>query len=306
MKINSKEFKKYLGNKLPLLLKKKIQKSNLIYNYLSIKEYNKYLQKIIKSLIEKNIKKSGKEYKNKWEAGWNENYYKFKKSNNFLDLVPKYFFKEKVSRIGNELIKTKSKYFDYKILNLITSYIFEKYLKKEKKIVELGCGTGHNLLNLKSYNSKAKLYGLDWASSSQKILKLISIKHPDIQGYNFDYFNPKFNNNLNLSKNEWCCYTVASLEQIGDNFKKYVNFLIKNKPKLVINIEPINELMDETLILDYLSVKYSQKRNYLSGYFSYLKTLEKKKIIKFIEIKKSHFGSLYINGYSIIVWKIIK
>ena len=96
MKINSKEFKKYLGNKLPLLLKIKIQNSNLIYNYLSIKEYNNYLQKIIKSLIEKNIKKSGKEYKNKWEKGWYENYYKFKKSNNFLDLVPKYFFKEKV------------------------------------------------------------------------------------------------------------------------------------------------------------------------------------------------------------------
>lgn len=147
---------------------------------------------------------------------------------------------------------------------------------------------------------------MDWTSSSQKILKLISIKHPNIQGYKFDYFNPKFNKNLNLSKKDWCCYTIASLEQIGDNFKKYVNFLIKNKPKLVINIEPINELMDKTLILDYLSVKYSQKRNYLEGYFSYLKVLEKKKIIKFIEVKKSYFGSLYINGYSILIWKIIK
>lgn len=306
MKITSKEFKKYLGNRLPPMLKKKIQTSNLTYNYLNKNEHNNYLQKIIKALIETNIKKSGKEYKNKWEKGWDENYYKFKKSSNFLDLIPKYFFKEKVSRIGNDLIKTKQKYFDYKILNLITSYIFEKYLKNEKKIVELGYGTGHNLLNLNSFNNKAELYGLDWASSSQKILKLISIKHPNIRGYKFDYFNPKFSNNLNLSKKKWCCYTIASLEQIGDNFKKYVNFLIKNKPKLVINIEPINELMDKTLILDYLSVKYSQKRNYLEGYFSYLKILEKKKIIKFIEVKKSYFGSLYINGYSIIVWKFIK
>lgn len=308
MKISSTEFKKYLGNKLPPLLKKKIKKNTLNYNYLNKKEYNYYLQKIIKSLIEINIKKSGKNYKNKWEKGWNENYYKFRKSNKFLDLIPKYFFKNKVSRIGNNLIKTKSKYFDYKILNLITSYIFEKYLKNEEKIVEFGCGTGHNLINLNSYNSKAKLYGLDWSSSSQKILKLISIKHPNIQGYKFNFFNPKFNKSLNLSK-KWCCFTVASLEQIGNNFKKYINFLIKQKPKLVINIEPINELTgggDKTHILDYLSVKYSQKRNYLEGYFSYLKKLEKKKFIKFIEVKKSHFGSLYINGYSIIVWKFIK
>ena len=131
MKINSKEFKKYLGNTLPPLLKKKIKQSNLVYNYLNQKENNKYLQKIISSLVEKKIKKSGKKYKNKWEKGWYENYYKFKKSNNFLDLIPKYFFKEKISRIGNDLIKTKSKYFDYKILYLITSYIFEKYLKDE-------------------------------------------------------------------------------------------------------------------------------------------------------------------------------
>jgi hypothetical protein len=306
MRINSKEFKKYLGNSLSPLLEKKIRQSNLVYNYLNKREYNKYLKKIITSLIEKNIKKSGKEYKNKWEKGWNENYYKFKKSNNFKDLIPKYFFKEKISRIGNNLIKTKSKYFDYKILNLITSYVFEKYLKNKKKIIEFGCGTGHNLLNLNNYNSNATLYGLDWTSSSHKIIKLISSKYPNIQGHKFDYFNPKFNANLNFSKNKWCCYTVASLEQIGNNFKKYIIFLRKNKPELVINIEPINELMNQDLILDYLSVKYSQKRNYLDGYLSYLKALEKKKIIRFLEIKKSHFGSLYINGYSILVWKFIK
>jgi hypothetical protein len=306
MKINSKEFKKYLGNTLPPLLKKKIKQSNLLYNYLNQKENNKYLQKIISSLVEKKIKKSGKKYKNKWEKGWYENYYKFKKSNNFLDLIPEYFFKERISRIGNDLIKTKSKYFDYKILYLITSYIFEKYLKDEKNIIEFGCGTGHNLLNLNKYNKNAKLYGLDWASSSQKIFKLISTKHPNILGYKFDYFNPKFNKDLNLSKNSWCCYTVAYLEQIGNNFKKYVNFLRKKKPKLIINIEPINELMKPNFILDYLSVKYSQKRNYLEGYFSYLKKLEKNKVVKLLEVKKSHFGSLYINGYSILVWKFIK
>jgi hypothetical protein len=101
MKISTKEFKKYLGNTLPPLLKKKIHYANLNFNYLNKKEYNNYLQKIIFSLLDKNIKRSGMSYKNKWEIGWDENYYKFKKSNNFYDLIPKYFFKEKVSRIGN-------------------------------------------------------------------------------------------------------------------------------------------------------------------------------------------------------------
>lgn len=306
MIINNNEFKKFLGNKLPPLLKKKIKKFNLHYNYLNIEENNKFILKIVKLIIEKNIKKSGKLYKRKWNKGWYENYFKYKKSNKKSDLIPQYFFKEKISRIGNNLIKPQSKYFDYKILNLITSYIFEKYLKNEKNIIEFGCGTGHNLLNLNTYAKIAKIYGLDWALSSKKILNLISTKHPNIRGYKFDYFNPKFNKKLNMPQNSWTCYSVASMEQIGKNFKKFINFLRKNKPKLIINIEPINELLNENLILDYLSIKYSQKRNYLDNFFSYLKNLQKKKYIKFLEIKKSHFGSLYINGYSILVWKFIK
>jgi len=63
--------------------------------------------------------------------------------------------------------------------------------------------------------------------------------------------------------------------------------------------------MSQDKILDYLSVKYSLNRNYLNNYYYYLKKLEEKKIIKILEVKKSHFGSLYINGYSIIVWKFL-
>ena len=63
--------------------------------------------------------------------------------------------------------------------------------------------------------------------------------------------------------------------------------------------------MDQNKILDYLSVEYSKKRNYLDNYYSYLKKLEEKKIIKIIEKRKSYFGSFYINGYSIIVWKFL-
>jgi hypothetical protein len=92
---------------------------------------------------------------------------------------------------------------------------------------------------------------------------------------------------------------------LGNNFLKFLNFLKKQKPKIIINIEPINELMSQDKILDYLSVKYSKKRNYLENYYNYLKKLKKNKIIKILEVKKSYFGSFYINGYSIIVWKFI-
>jgi hypothetical protein len=304
MRITSEDFKKYFKKEQSNYFKKEIK--SLEYQYLNQEDEKEKILEIIKTVIEKNIKKSGKSYKKKWNSGWNENYNLFKKSKKIKDLIPKYFFKNKISRIGNKLIKTKSKNFDYKILRLITLYIFLKYLKKESNIVEFGCGTGHNLLALSKINKAAIIYGLDWAQSSQKILKIISQKYKKISGHRFNYFNPKLNNEINLKKNDWSCFTVASLEQLGNDFLKFLNFLKKNKPKIIINIEPINELMSQDKILDYLSVKYSKKRNYLDNYYNYLKKLEKNKIIKIIEVKKSYFGSFYINGYSIIVWKFIK
>lgn len=300
-KIEPKDFETYIKKKPTNLIKKQLKK--LKYVELNKEDEKKYILKIIKSIFEKKIQKSGKNYKKNWERGWEENYKNYKKSKNIKDLIPKYFFKSKIARIGNRLILAKSINFDLKILKLITDYVYEKYLLKEKNIIEFGCGTGHNLISLSKLNKNANLFGLDWSKSSQKIFKLLKKKYPKLNGYSFDYFNPKFNKKIKLQKNNWSGLTVASLEQVGNNFKKFIKFLKQNNPRVIINIEPINELMSKEKILDYLSIKYSKNRNYLDNYYNYLKILEKKKVIKIIEVKKSYFGSLFINGYSIIVWK---
>lgn len=301
MHITIKDFKNFTKEEPSNLIKKKLK--NLKYSEISQKKKDKLILDIIKTIFERKIPKSGKDYKNNWEKGWSENLKNYKKSGKEFDLIPKYFFKSKIARLGNKLVISKSKLYDFKVLRIITSYIYEKYFKNEKNIVEFGCGTGHNLISLSKINSKANLLGLDWSKSSQEIFKIINKKNKLISGYPFDYFNPKFDNRIKLTKREWSCFTVASLEQIGTNFKKFINFLKLTKPKFIINIEPINELMAKDEILDFLSVQYSLNRNYLNNFYNHLKYLEKKKIIQIMDVKKSYFGSQYINGYSIIVWK---
>ena len=304
MHITIKDFKNFTKEEPSNLIKKKLK--NLKYSEISKKKKDRLILDIIKTVFEKKIPKSGKDYKNNWEKGWSENLKNYKKSKKEFDLIPKYFFKSKIARVGNKLVISKSKLYDFKILRIITSYIYEKYFKNEKNIVEFGCGTGHNLISLSKINGKANLLGLDWSKSSQEIFKIINKKNKLISGYSFDYFNPKFDKRIKLTKSEWSCFTVASLEQIGTNFKKFINFLKLTKPKFIINIEPINELMAKDEILDFLSVQYSLNRNYLNNFYNYLKYLEKKKLIQIIDVKKSYFGSKYINGYSIIVWKFKK
>ena len=303
MQVKSKNFKSFFKEEPSKFLQKYIKGLN--YNTLNQKDKNKYILLIKKFLLEKEILKAGKKYNKKWENGWEENFKLFKKNQNIKNLIPKYLGKYKISRINNQLIKTNSKSFDYKIIKIITLYILEKYLKNQRNVVEFGCGTGLNLIYLNQINPKINLFGLDWAISSQKILKLLNKKYKNIYGYKFDYFNPKFNKKIRLQRNQWSCFTVASLEQIGNKFKRFIKFLEKTRPNIIVNIEPLNEILNKNKILDFLSIKYAEKRNYLKGYYTYLKKLEKNKKIKIIEVKKSHFGSLYINGYSIICWKFL-
>ena len=107
----------------------------------------------------------------------------------------------------------------------------------------------------------------------------------------------------NLEKNNWAAYTTHSMEQIGNKYKKFYNFLKKKKPGVVVNIEPIPEILNSSSLLDNLSIYYMKKRKYLNGYLNFLSKEEKKKKIKIIFKRKSYFGSFLIYEHSIIIWK---
>ncbi len=300
-KISSKEFEKFFGSFNDKQLINEIKKDNLKYRFLNYIEKKKIINFIKRNHKHIKNKKAGVRYKNIWENGWKENLILYKKKKSISSLLPKYFGKNNYARIGTKLIKVNNSKFEPKILKHLMSYIFKKYLKNFRTIVEFGCGTGHHLLNLKKYNKKSTIYGLDWAKSSQQIINSFTKKN--IIGKNFNFFKPKID--FALEKNGWASYTVASLEQVGNKYIPFVNFLIKKKPKIVIHIEPIVELHEHNNELEQLSIQYIKKRNYLNGYLNYLKNLEKKKIIKIIKTRRSYFGSLFINGYSLIIWKIL-
>lgn len=256
------------------------------YRLLTKKEEEQVIIKILDTLFDPSLPYSGKHRKEQWEKGWEENL----KSG---DITPGYFNKYKIFRLNGKFVYALSKNYEQDMLYTIVDSLAKKYLSKSKNIVEFGCGTGHNLWRIRAINPKAQISGADWVKSSVKFVKA--------QGFNsakFDFFNPK-----GFMWPDTGVYTVAALEQTGTNYKKFVKWLIKQKPGVVVHIEPMPEYLDPTKLIDYLSIKYMEKRKYLSGYPTYMKELEKKGKIKILESRRSGIGSLYIDGYSILVWR---
>ena len=300
LRISSKDFEVVFKDNLSEFVKKKIKQFNFLAQVVSEKERDQILLKILTTLLDPQLVKAGKHKLTQWEKGWGENL-KDLKNNKNASIIPLYFGKYNIVRFKQKFLKPLSANFEYNMLAVIQYWLFDKYFRKAKSIYEFGCGTGHNLLRVREVNSEAQIFGLDWAKSSQGIIKAIKKETQDtnLYTYNFDFFRPNKNFKLNESS---AIYTVAALEQLGDDFQPFINYLLKNKPKTCIHIEPISELLDENNLIDYLSQLYFKKRNYLNGFLLKLQELEKKGKIKIHRAQRTFVGSLYIEGYSVIIW----
>jgi hypothetical protein len=300
--LNLKDFEAAFGEILSANIENKISNYSFEYEEFSSDDLDELMILIVSTLLDSGIVKSGEHRISDWENGWNENLQIFSKDqSNISNIIPKYFNKYGAVRFNGRLIKPLSEKFEYQSLGIILDWLFEKYIQNTEALYEFGCGPGYNLLRAREANQHANLWGLDWAKSSQEIIKKIKSSGIDskIYGHNFDYFNPDYE--FNLQENS-TVLTVASLEQVGDRWNHFIDYLIEKKPKLCIHVEPIAELLDSNKFLDYLSIQYFKKRNYLDGFLDGLKQLESKGMLTIHDTKRTNVGSLFIEGYSVVVW----
>ena len=271
------------------------------YRSLALHERDHYIRRMVDVLVNENLIRAGEDRHEQWEAGWGANLGQLAQPFDYKAIIPGYFGKYSAVRWQQQLIEPVRRDFEYNSFSVIQDWLFDKYLRNVDTIYEFGCGTGHNLFRARAVNPRATLWGLDWATASQGILKQLNETGVDknIYGHHFDYFRPDMNFRLAPGA---AVYTAASLEQIGDRFEPFLAYLLDNKPALCIHIEPIAELLDETNLLDFLSISYFRRRNYLNGFYAHLKALEQDGRINIHLARRTTIGSLFIEGYSVVVW----
>lgn len=282
----------------------KLKLFNLSYRFMSPKERDDVVLTILKYLDSSDVVVSGSHRKNQWENGWGENYKEYLKTRKLDSMVPKYFGKYNIQRLKGELIVPKGDNFEIKLVSLLQYLIFEKYFKYSNCVYEFGAGTGHNLLRMREINSDAILYAMEWTKSGVDLLNFVAreLKDPNLKSILFDNFEP--NEEISLIEGSGV-YTFAALEQLGDSSDNIINYWLKNKPSIVVNVEPMAEPLDDDELLQYLSIRYFDKRMYLKDYVVKLKELEKQGKIVIHETIRTGIGSYFIEGYSIVAWSPI-
>ena len=297
------EFEEAFGEPLSDFVKDKIAACDLSYHTLDTRERDNVIMSILNTLSSSEVKKSGAHRINDWISGWGQNHAEFSQTNHFHSLVPKYFGKFPYVRWKQDFIRPVNRSFEYNMVKILQYWIFEKHFANLNNIHEFGCGTGHNLFRVREINKFATISGLDWTSSSQDNIKKINeVYNKNFGCYNFDFFN--IDKQYDMGNN--CgAYTFAALEQVGDSHTEFLNYLVSQKPNVCVHIEPIGEMLNPKYnFVDYLSVQYFKKRNYLDGFIKTLHNMQTQGIIEITQQQRSYIGSLFVDGYSIVSWRV--
>ncbi len=236
-----------------------------------------------------------------WEEGWTQNLREYLETGALDALIPKYLLKNGPLRHRGRYITPASQRFEADYYMAACQALFHKHLAGATSVIDFGCGTGLALAMLSEMFPGTPLIGCDWSKASQDILEAIKSKTgKPIRGINFNMACP----HDVVPFTEGCAViTILAMEQLGEAFGPFLDYLLAQRPGICLHLEPIIELYDPTDLLDLLAIRYHRKRGYLTGFLTELERLRGEGRVSLLDARRLRFGSLFHEAYSVVVWR---
>jgi SAM-dependent methyltransferase len=282
------------------LIAAEAEKCDFSYHRLSQAERDGVILSILRKLDSFTV--VGEHRHNIWEMAWGDVAARYDANQDDLSsLVPSFIGGTDIIRLNGDYARPSTSNFEFGYFRVLRSWLYQTYLKNADRVFEFGCGSGFNLVALAQMAPEKQLVGLDWATSACDLINRVAQKYNfNLQSRRFDFFHPS--NDVTLGAGS-VAMTFCALEQTGDRCTPFIDWLLERKPDLVISMEPVFDFYDPDTLFDDMVIRYHSKRKYLQGYYHYLTHLEKEKKIKIIKARRLQMGSLYHEGYSLLIWK---
>lgn len=303
-KVTTKDFEKmfrFENGTLPEFICRELETTASAHHLADAQELAEYVLDFLRRIDHKTITRTKAENLAAFETGWTENYNKLLRDGVSLNsLKPGYFRGNKFLRYNNQLIVSNNLQLEFDLFTIARYCIFYKYLNNRDTICELGCGSCQNILMLSEMFKDAALIAADWTCAAKKIADHLgtSLKR-NISGHVLDMMDIR---DVNFIPPGSAIITIHAFEQLGTNFAGILDFMIKSRPRIVVQYEPVLEYYSESNLYDFLALKYCRKRNYLENYLAALKQLEQQGKIEIISTYRPFLGGV-LHESSLIVWR---
>jgi hypothetical protein len=281
----------------------RLRPPELVYRPLTVSESAKAVLEIDEVIRAKPLRAVGADDPEVWERGWAELAGQLEHQRiTTKTLRPQYFHSQVPCRLFGALVEQVTPDFEYWVGLCVRFAIFSTYVHDRHHIVEFGCGTGINLLLLAQLLPGSRLVGCDWAKPSQRILAQMARESGEaIEGRRFNML--KIEGDCGAIGADSAVMTVHALEQLGDGWRPFLDFLLARRAGIYLHIEPLIELYDSSVPLDALAIRYHRKRNYLEGFLPAIKKLAEDRQVEILTLRRTLFAGLYHEAYSVLAWR---
>jgi hypothetical protein len=241
--------------------------------------------------------------KSRWLRGWSENLEQFISSEGDPEsLLPKYVRADTPIRLFRRFVQPVDVNFERNWRRVYQEWLFRTYFADFKTIYEFGCGSGIHISVLAEMYPDKRIVGLDWAEPSCEIVNnMHRLRGWNTEGRLFDFFDPDYEVKIS---DDSVVLTFAALEQIPDA-SKFIAYLLANRPKLCVFIEPIYDWYDPSVVQDDLALQTHDARNFLKGLLGILRKLHQERRVEILKEHRVECGSLLHEAYSQIIWRPI-
>ncbi len=279
-----------------------IAKGDWGYQALPQAERDALILRVIQRIDRKEMSIVQNEDKSRWQRGWGENLDAFVTSGGDLGaLVPRYVRPGVPIRLNGDFARTADPNFELHWFEVFRLWLYRTYLAGFDHIFEFGAGSGYNVAVLAELFPDATITGLDWSEASCEIVeRLRTDRGLRTRGRHFDFFHP--DETLDFPPNS-AVLTICALEQTADRNGPFLDFLLRKRPALCVNIEPIVDWYDPDSLVDHLAIRAHEVRNFLSGYWQRLRALSDAGQVEILKAKRANLGSLLHEGYSQLIWR---
>ena len=232
-----------------------------------------------------------------WERGWSEAAQKFRNNPVEESLIPAFVRSGQPVRWKQEFWHPDENQNELTHIRYMQKWI-AAWLEDCGHIAEFGCGTGFNLVALAKMFPDKYFTGYDFAQSAvdlvHQVAWALNLKI-DAKGFDMKYPVEWMPDNSGV-------FTFGAIEQLAGDFKVFMEYLLINKPKIVVHVEPTIELYDPANEVDALAIRFHRKRGYTVGLLPWLQNDPR---VKMIHVERTGFGSLMMESYNLLVWRHI-
>lgn len=302
--VTIEDFASYWGvdsSSLPNSIEEYLGVVNTKHRETDKEELEEYVNSFVKKVSKSTSMRTKEENIAIFEKGWSEHKEHLKEKCDFDALMPKYYGGGLPFFLGPDLSAhvCENNILSAEMQILYMRYLASTYFRPFDEIHEFGSGSGLNLFAIGSTTPDKRLIGYEWTKSGTEIADLIGEKSGlQVTGRRFDMLQPDRSVDLEGK----AILTVASIEQLGENYSAFLEFLMAAKPGIVAHLEPGAPSASSKAMYSNLAVLYAKLRGYPLRFSETLKALDAENKISILFSRPLPWVSRFGN-YTCTIWK---